>query len=372
MKLNAVRIFAACLLLTAVCVRPLPAHGQSRQPSARKFDEFTEGIGSPEWRQWWNHKEQEKGFEARFRRYAEQLRKEGARPYAITYGPRVVEWEIYNRSIAGMRSGALWSHLTPAGFDWRQINWVNGGFREVATTELWIVPPGANPPCPAPTVKPEDVAYCPYVRVESAASIPEPTGPVQFKAVVQVNDNKIRTTFFWSVSQGNIVSGQGTDTIAVELSAGTSGEVFAKVEVHGYSLECTIASTAAVSKMTVGVSQFKFDEFGDIRSGDTKARLDSFAIELQNNPTLQAHLVVYAGRLGPRGQAARRAAMLKDYLVHTRGLEPERIITIEGGFREELSGELWLSPRGAGAPPTRSTFDESYVKPKGMVKPKRD
>ncbi|MBC7933686.1 MAG: hypothetical protein H7Z38_24255 [Rubrivivax sp.] len=365
MKLSAIRIFAACLFLMAVCVCPSSAHGQTRQPSARKFDEFTEGIGSPYLRWYGNYEAQEKVLKARFRRYADQLRNEGARPYAITYSPRVVEWEIYNRSIAGMRAGALWTYQTPPGFDWRQINWVNGGFREMATTELWIVPPGASPPCPTPTVKPEDVAYCPSVGVEGATYIPNPTGPVQFKAVVRVNSNKISPTYFWTVSQGNIVGGQGTETIGVELPAGASGEVLAKVEVRGYSLECTIESTAAVSKTTVGVSHLKVDEFGDIRSGDTKARLDNFAIELQNNPTLQAHLIVYAGRLGPRGQAARRAAMLKDYLVQTRGMEAERIITVEGGFRDELSAELWLSPRGASAPEARPTIDEGFVKAKG-------
>jgi hypothetical protein len=372
MKLSAICIFSACLFLTAVCVHPTPARGQSLQPSARKFDELTSHFGSPGWRQWWNQEEHEKALETRFRRYAAQLRKVGAQPYAITYGPRVVEWDWGGRSVAGKLGGSLWGYLTPAGFDWKHINWVNGGFREMATTELWIVPPGANPPCPTPTVKPEDVSYCPSVSVESTPYIPSPTGPVQFKAVVRVNDKKISPTYAWSVSQGNIVSGQGTQAISVELPEGASGVVLAKVEVHGYSLECTVESSAAVSKTTFGISHLKFDEFGDIRSGDTKARLDNFAIELQNDPTLQAHIIVYAGRLGPRGQAARRAAVLKNYLVQTRGIEAERIITIEGGYRDELSAELWLSPRGAGAPEVRPTIDEVYVKPKGRVKTNRE
>ena len=365
MKPTASQIFAACLLLLLACATQPLAHGQVRSPSARKFDEFTTGFGGANANRWYRDDAAErKELAARFRLYAEQLRKEGARPYAIIYGPRVVEWEIYNRSVAELRSGVLWEYLTPAGFDWRQINWVNGGFREEAATELWIVPPGAQPPCPTPTIRPEDVAYCPYVRVTGATYVPAPSGTVRFKASVSDYGKNISHTFLWMVSKGRIVSGQGTGEIEVELPPGASGEVLAKVEVHGYSLECPLASSVSYTKTTVGVTHFKLDEFGNINSEDTKARLDNLAIELQNNPTLQAHLVVYGGRSGPRGQAARRAAMLKTYMTETRGIDPTQVITVEGGFRDVLSGELWLSLRGAPAPPLRPTIDEGYVRSK--------
>lgn len=365
MKPNASRIFAACLVALLACASRPPARGQSRQPAARKFDEFTTGTGGAHQRWWYGDDAAErKELAERFRLYAEQLRKEGARPYAITYGPRVVGWEIYNRSVAGMRASTLWEYLTPAGFDGGQINWVNGGFREDAATELWVVPPGAQPPCPTPTVRPEDVAYCPRVGVGGALYVPAPSGPVRFRASVSVNDKRVSPTFNWMVSGGRIVGGQGTDSIEVEPPQGESGTVSARVEVHGYSLECPAGSSTAYAKTAVGVTHFKLDEFGDIHVGDTKARLDNLAIELQNDPTLQAHVVVYGWRFGPRGNAERRAATLKDYLVQTRALDPARVITVVGGFRSELSGELWLSLRGAPAPPVRPTIDEGYVGPK--------
>lgn len=368
MKPTASRIISACLLLLA-CASQHAALGQSPRPSARKFDEFTEGAGRQR-RYYGDYEAERKVIEARLRRYAAQLRKEGARPYAITYGPRVVEWQHNSGSVASVRAGSLWQHLEGTGFDWRHVNWVNGGFREEATTELWVVPPGAQPPCPTPTVRPEDVAYCPRVSVGSGAYVPRLSGPLSFKASVSDHVRKVSPKFAWSVSRGRIVEGQGTDTIAVELPPGAGGEVVARVEVHGYSLECPVESSAAHAKTTVGVSRFKLDEFGDIRIGDTKARLDNLAIELQNDPTLQAHLVVYGGRGGPRGQVERRADWLKNYLVTTRGLDAARVLTVEGGFREELSGELWLSPRGTPAPPVSPTLDEGYVTPRGDVRRK--
>ena len=368
MNPNASQVRAACLLLLLACTSTHTARGQSRQPSARKFDEFTTGAGGAFARWGRNYEAEEKELKARVRLYAAQLRKEGARPYAITYGPRVVDYEYNDRSVAGLRASTLWPYLTEAGFDWQHINWVDGGFREYAVTEFWIVPPSAQPPCPSPNVRPDEVAYCPRVEVESTAFIPRPSGPVRFKAKVYVNSSKVSPTFSWSVSAGRIVGGQGTDTIEVELPPEASGGVVAKVELQGYSLECPVRSSAAYSKTTVGVTHFKLDEFGDIRSGDTKARLDYLAVTLQEDPTLQAYFVVYGGRTGPRGQAARRAAQLKDYIVNTRGIEPARIFTVEGGSRDELSAELWLSPQGAPAPPVTPTLDEGYVRPKGDVR----
>lgn len=366
MKNNCLAALSLTIIVTYFVVGQGQSIEQTRERKARKFDEFTIGVGSRELRLYRNYAEQDKELKARLARYAKQLQSEGARPYAITYSPRVVEWEIYNRSIAKMRAGALWE-VTGLGVDWRHINVVNGGFREVATTELWIVPPGAQPPRPTPTVKLEDVAYCPYVRVGGSPYLPTPNTPIEFKAIVNVNDNKVHPAYVWSISQGKIVSGQWTDTIAVELPADASGEVVAKVALSGYSLECPVEATTAISRTAFGVSHFKFDEFGNIPSGDTKARLDNLAVTLQNDPTLQLHVVIYGGRLGPREQVQRRAEFIKNYLVQTRGMELERIITIDGGYRDELSGELWLSLKGTNPPVATPTIDKTYVRIVGQA-----
>jgi hypothetical protein len=113
----------------------------------------------------------------------------------------------------------------------------------------------------------------------------------------------------------------------------------------------------------VGIVPYKFDEFGKIHSEDLMARLDNLAIYLQKDVTLQAHIIIYNGRYGRRGEAKAWAAYMKDYIVNTRGLEPERIVTLEGGYREGLSGELWLSPRGTSAPKPSPSVDPKYVHP---------
>src|SRR5436190_181775 len=59
----------------------------------------------------------------------------------------------------------------------------------------------------------------------------------------------------------------------------------------------------------------KFEEFGNIHCEDELARLDSFAIELQNHPNLVGYVIIYGGRSGRRNEAKARAARIYYYLV---------------------------------------------------------
>ena len=91
----------------------------------------------------------------------------------------------------------------------------------------------------------------------------------------------------------------------------------------------------------------KYDEFPNITCEDEMAHLDNFAIELQNDPKLQAYVVVYAGRVSLINEAIARAKRIRLYLVKNRGIESKRITLIDGGYREKLGVELWvLSRRG--------------------------
>jgi hypothetical protein len=96
----------------------------------------------------------------------------------------------------------------------------------------------------------------------------------------------------------------------------------------------------------------KFDEYGNIRFNDEKARLDNYAIQLQNDPTSQGTIIAFGSCAG---EAQARADRAKDYLVNTRGIDAGRIVTVDGGCREELVVELWIVPSGAAAPTPSNT-----------------
>ena len=94
----------------------------------------------------------------------------------------------------------------------------------------------------------------------------------------------------------------------------------------------------------------KFDEFGDISRNDEKARLDNYGIALQNDPKATAYVIVYPGRYSKKGEVQHHANRIVEYLVHSRGLDKSRIVTLVGPARNELFVELWITPQGATPP----------------------
>ncbi len=113
----------------------------------------------------------------------------------------------------------------------------------------------------------------------------------------------------------------------------------------------------------------KFDEFGDVNCEDEMARLDNLAVQVQNEPETVGHIIVYGGRSGRRGEARARASRIKTYLVKIRGMDASRILTIDGGYRENLMVEIWMWPRRLGVPKASPTIHPKDVKfKKGRIK----
>ena len=155
----------------------------------------------------------------------------------------------------------------------------------------------------------------------------------------------------WTVSAGTIIGGQGTDTIRVDTSGLSGGQtVTASLSMGGYTLDCS--ATCSVS-FPIQVECRKFDEYSDIAYNDEKARLDNYAIELQNDPTSTAYIIVYPGTRGRPGDVQRRTTRAVEYLVNSRGITANRIVTLVGPVRDHLLVELWLCPQGAKPPVIR-------------------
>ncbi len=150
-------------------------------------------------------------------------------------------------------------------------------------------------------------------------------------------------------------------------------------------LGCVIAGYAHAAAPPTEIFAQMFDEFGDVCCDDEKARLDNFTIQLQNHPEAQGYIVYYGGRrhiypychssrmrIPRRGEAEARAARLKPYIVATRGLDPKRIVVLNGGYRETWMAELWIVPKGANPPSPTTTVQPQEIKlRRGKVK-KRD
>jgi hypothetical protein len=97
----------------------------------------------------------------------------------------------------------------------------------------------------------------------------------------------------------------------------------------------------------------KFDEYGRVGGCDHSARLDNFAIQLQNEPNATGYILIYGPEGDGWGTRHTLFEIINNYLVNSRGISEERIKLIHGGRNlnlRELKVELWIAPQGAAAP----------------------
>jgi hypothetical protein len=186
---------------------------------------------------------------------------------------------------------------------------------------------------------------CPTLAVTCTDSVDEGQ-PITFTANFTQGTPTVSETYNWTVSAGTISSGQGTSSITVDTKGLGGQSVTATVEIGGVDPTCNRTASCTTPVKPVAVAR-KFDEYGNIRFNDEKARLDNYAIALQNEPTAQGTIIAY-GTCDEEGQ--KRAQRAKDYLVNTRGIDAGRIVVVDGGCMPELKVELWIVPSGATAP----------------------
>ncbi len=196
-----------------------------------------------------------------------------------------------------------------------------------------------------PCVPPPPV--CPNVRIRCPER-PVLGQPLVFTSDVSTTSPGASLIYNWTVTAGRITEGQGTPTITVDTSALTGGQnVTAKLSMGGFPMDCS--DTCTVEFPPVRECK-KFDEFPSIAFNDEKARLDNYAIELQNDPTSTAYVIVYPGTRGRPGEVQRHTTRILDYLVNSRGVGGQRIVTLVGPPRDVLMVELWVCPQGATPP----------------------
>ena len=254
-------------------------------------------------------------------------------------------WSVTGGRLSGEGRQVTWDLSGVANGSYTATVEVNDGNQHTASGNTTVTVAdctGCLPPPPP----------CPVVSVSCPTDV-EPNAPITFTASVSGGPSGASWTYNWSVSAGTISSGQGTSTITVD-TAGLGGQsVTATVSIGGADPSCTGTTASCTSSVKVAAPPArKFDEYGNIRFNDEKARLDNYAIQLQNEPGSQGTIIVYGSCAGEAQQRGDRA---KDYLVNTRGIEAGRITVVDGGCRADLTVQLWVVPQGAAAPTVDTT-----------------
>ena len=85
----------------------------------------------------------------------------------------------------------------------------------------------------------------------------------------------------------------------------------------------------------------KVDEFSGVNWESAMAHLDNFALSLNDNPNEVGVIIVYGGQHRRRGEASAWSACIRDYLVNRRGISADRLVIVDGGYRQSPTVELW-------------------------------
>jgi hypothetical protein len=85
----------------------------------------------------------------------------------------------------------------------------------------------------------------------------------------------------------------------------------------------------------------KFDEYRDLTFSDEKARLDNYAIYMTERIS-RGVIVVYGESREKRNKTMKRAERAKWYLNKKDGIEAQRVLVVDGGYREDSAIELNL------------------------------
>ena len=201
------------------------------------------------------------------------------------------------------------------------------------------------------------VASAARAQTSVTCGIGDIDGPSQVEPgtplVLKVKTTMLHTTkpeFKWWLSAGTITMGQGTDEITVD-TAGLGGfTVTASVGLVGAPPDCKGSASITFQVKVPAVIGCAFDNYGDIKFKDEKARLDNFAVQLINQPLSSGYILISAGQETFEKEAEERLARAKSYLADVREIDRNRIVTLDCGFSKELTAQLWVVPLGATLP----------------------
>jgi hypothetical protein len=232
------------------------------------------------------------------------------------------------------------------------LSFVPGGFLSnlTATTQ--------HPPR---MVTPVTYIQCPSYPVSGKS-------PITLHASVSVAEDDLKNIVYkWNVSQASIVSGQATKDIVLTPSVKSAiSELKINLEIEGgppelvYQASCTLMVDPECTLAPIT------DQYSVVSLDEERKHLDRLAQQLKTAPPESVtYIVSYAGRKSCLNESEWRAKRARQYLVAIHGIPSSRIVTVEGGFRENWTIELYTQRRRDCGPLPNPTLTISQVRIEG-------
>jgi hypothetical protein len=119
-----------------------------------------------------------------------------------------------------------------------------------------------------------------------------------------------------------------------------------------------LALAANVPRIVGQTAPTKFDSYVNLSTDDEAAHLDLFQEALRKDAAVRGYLIGYNQISIPPGVFLRRLYGDQRYLVEMGGIDPNRVMVIEGGCRNKFTIELWLVPNESKPPAPTPTCSQ--------------
>jgi hypothetical protein len=103
-------------------------------------------------------------------------------------------------------------------------------------------------------------------------------------------------------------------------------------------------------------------------NGRIGAALNILSVEMKDFPTVRGVIIFYRGKIAYENEIENWSKKIKRYLVRERKVKADRIVIIDGGFREKGMVEIYVVPNEAPLPEPRPDLRRVDVK---IIKPRK-
>lgn len=192
------------------------------------------------------------------------------------------------------------------------------------------------------------ISNCPTISVTGPSTPPEPKEPMKFTATVTgIDVNKIR--YKWSVSEGEIVQGQGTDTIFIRSNSNKNEFTpTVTVDIEGLAKGCQSSDSETAVMVDTPITR-EIDSFELTANPINAERLDALVLELENDPNAMVGIIIYNKGESPSKPVKEKEAFIKKYLSDKK-IAGDRISIVYSAGDDTDRVRIFVVPAGAEPP----------------------
>lgn len=185
-------------------------------------------------------------------------------------------------------------------------------------------------------VKPE----CPTIGITGPAGLTRPGDTANYSVQVDTNGKDFKLEYLWTISSGEIISGQNTPSITVRFE---NMGVTATVEIKGLPEGCPNMESEDGGCGLRPEAPVFLDSFPGRITAKEKARFNEIWDQLEANPNARG--VIFLAGTVPQIKANKK--MIASFITRLRK-DPMRVTFIDV-YGDEMT-EFWLVPSGATEP----------------------